>query len=64
VPLSCQQELHKQEFSNVPTGKNPEDSNLAWSVEAMHWFLLHLSIVMIGVIENVSHSKAKTNDNL
>jgi hypothetical protein len=27
----------------VPTGKNPEDSNLA-SVEAMQWVLLYLSI--------------------
>jgi hypothetical protein len=27
----------------VPTGKHPEDSNLA-SVEAMQWVLLHLSI--------------------
>jgi hypothetical protein len=42
-----------------PTCKNPEDSNLAWSVEAMQWFLLHLSIVMIGVTENISHSTAK-----
>jgi hypothetical protein len=27
----------------VPTGKYPEDSNLAWSVEAMQWVLLYLS---------------------
>jgi hypothetical protein len=30
-------------FSGVPTGKNPEDLNLA-SVEAMQWVLLYLSI--------------------
>jgi hypothetical protein len=28
----------------VPTGKNPEDSKLEWSVEAMQWVLLYLSI--------------------
>jgi hypothetical protein len=27
-----------------PYKTNPEDSNLAWSVEAMHWVLLYLSI--------------------
>jgi hypothetical protein len=27
----------------VPTGKNPEKSNIA-SVETMHWVLLYLSI--------------------
>jgi hypothetical protein len=31
VPLRCQQELHL----GIPTGKNLEDSNLAWSVEAL-----------------------------
>jgi hypothetical protein len=36
----------------VPTGKNPDDSNLA-SVEAMQWVLLYLS-VRVGVIENIS----------
>jgi hypothetical protein len=30
-------------FQVSPTGKNPEDSNLA-SVEAMQWVLLYLSI--------------------
>jgi hypothetical protein len=34
---------HAQGFLGVPTGKNPEDSNLA-SVEAMQWVLLDLSI--------------------
>jgi hypothetical protein len=36
-------ELHTQGFLGVPTGKNPDDSNLA-SVEAMQWVLLYLSI--------------------
>jgi hypothetical protein len=40
----------------VPTGKNPEDSNLV-SVEAMQWGLLYLSIG--HDIENISHSAAK-----
>jgi hypothetical protein len=31
--LLCQQELHTQGFLSVCTGTNPEDSNLAWSVE-------------------------------
>jgi hypothetical protein len=44
----------------VPTGKNPEDSNVA-SVEAMQWVLLYLSIG--HDIENISHSAAKMNDN-
>jgi hypothetical protein len=43
VPLRCQQELHTQGFSGVPTGKTLEDSNLV-SVEAMQWVLLYLSI--------------------
>jgi hypothetical protein len=43
VSLRCQQELHTQGVLGVPTGKNPEDSNLA-SVEAMQWVLLYLSI--------------------
>jgi hypothetical protein len=30
-------------FQVSSTGKNPEDSNLAWSVEAMQW-VLYLSI--------------------
>jgi hypothetical protein len=46
------------EVLGVPTGKNPEDSNLA-SVEAMQWFLLYFPSVMTGVIENISHSTAK-----
>jgi hypothetical protein len=58
MPLRCQQVLHmsKQEFLGVPTGKDPEDSNLA-SVEAMQWVLLYLSIG--HDIENISHSSAK-----
>jgi hypothetical protein len=43
VPLHCQQELHAQGFLGIPTGRNPEDSNLA-SVEVMQWVLLHISI--------------------
>jgi hypothetical protein len=43
VPLHCQQELHTQRVSRVPTGKNPDDSNLA-SMEVMQWVLLYLSI--------------------
>jgi hypothetical protein len=30
-------------FIGIPTGKNPEDSNLL-SVEAMQWVLLYLAI--------------------
>jgi hypothetical protein len=56
VPLCCQQELNTQRFLGVPTGKNPEDSNLA-IMEAMQWALVYLS-VLIGVIENISHSTA------
>jgi hypothetical protein len=33
-----------QGLRGVPTGQNPEDSNLAWSVEAMQWVLLYLSV--------------------
>jgi hypothetical protein len=43
MPLRCQQELHTQRFLDIPTGKNPEDSNLA-SAETMQWVLLYLSI--------------------
>jgi hypothetical protein len=43
VPLRCQQELHAQGVLGVPTGKNPEDSNLA-GVVAMQWVLLYVSI--------------------
>jgi hypothetical protein len=43
--------IHKG-FLGVPTGKNPEDSNL-WSVEEMQWVPLYLSIIMLGVTENV-----------
>jgi hypothetical protein len=39
----CQQKLHTQWFSGVPTGRNPEDSSQA-SVEATQWVLLYLSI--------------------
>jgi hypothetical protein len=39
VPLHYQQELHAEGFLSIPTGRNPEDSNLA-SVEAMQWVLL------------------------
>jgi hypothetical protein len=39
----CQQELHTQWCSGVPTGKHPEDSSQA-SVEAMQLVLLYLSI--------------------
>jgi hypothetical protein len=52
VPLRCQQELHTQGFLGVPTGKNPEDSNLA-SVEAMQWVILYLSI---------GHGRCYTNE--
>jgi hypothetical protein len=38
-----QQELHTQGYLDVPTGRNPDDSNLA-RVEAMQWVLLYLSI--------------------
>jgi hypothetical protein len=51
VPLCCQQELPTQRFLGVPTGKNPENSNLV-SIEVMQWVLLYLSI-MIGVTENI-----------
>jgi hypothetical protein len=44
-------------FLGVPTGKNPEDSNLA-SVEAMQWVLLCLSIG--HDIENISRSMVRT----
>jgi hypothetical protein len=56
--VKCQQELHRptRGFLAVPTGKNPEDSNLA-SVEAMQWVLLYLSIG--HDIENISHSAVK-----
>jgi hypothetical protein len=43
APVKCQQELHTQGVLVVPTGKNPEDSNLA-SMEGMQWVLLCLSI--------------------
>jgi hypothetical protein len=43
VSLRCQQELHTQGLLGVPTGKNPEDSNLA-GVETMQWALLYLSV--------------------
>jgi hypothetical protein len=43
-------------------GKNPEDLNLE-SVEAMQWVLSTCTSVMIRVIENISHSTAKINDN-
>jgi hypothetical protein len=42
----------------VSTGKNPEDSSQA-SVEAMQWVLHTYPSVMTGVIENISHSRAK-----
>jgi hypothetical protein len=42
-PLRCQQEVHTQRFLGVPTGKNPEDSNLV-SREATQWVLHYLSI--------------------
>jgi hypothetical protein len=43
VFLCCQQALHTQGFLGVPTGKNPEDSNME-SMEAMQLVLLCLSI--------------------
>jgi hypothetical protein len=52
VPLRCQQELH----IGVSTGNNPEDSNLAWSVEAMQLVPSTYPSVMIGVSENISYS--------
>jgi hypothetical protein len=45
-------------YLSAPTGKNPEDSNLA-SVEAMQWASSTYPSVMVGVIENISHSNAK-----
>jgi hypothetical protein len=42
-PLRCQQELHTQGGLGVPTGKNPDKSNLA-GVEGMQWVLSYLSI--------------------
>jgi hypothetical protein len=39
-----------------PYKTNPDDSNLAWSVEAMQWALLYLSI---GHDESISHSTAE-----
>jgi hypothetical protein len=56
VPLRCLEELHTQGLLSAPTGKNPEDSNVA-SVEAIKWVLLRLSID--HDIENISHSAAK-----
>jgi hypothetical protein len=44
VSLCCQQELCTQGFFGVPTGKDPEDSNLTWNVEAMQWVLFYVSI--------------------
>jgi hypothetical protein len=43
VPLRCQQELHIQALSGVPTAAYPEDSYLA-VVEAMQWLNLYLDI--------------------
>jgi hypothetical protein len=43
VLLRCKEVLHTQGFLVVPTGKNPEDSNLT-CVEAMQWVLLYLPI--------------------
>jgi hypothetical protein len=63
VPLHCKKELHTQRFLVVPTGKSPEESNLA-SVEAMPWVLSYLCpSVMIGVIENITHSIAEMCQN-
>jgi hypothetical protein len=59
VPLCCQQELHTQGLLSVPTGTNPEDSNLA-SVGPL--VPIH-GPVYIVLIENISHSTAKMNDN-
>jgi hypothetical protein len=44
VPLRCQQAMHTQRCLGVPTGKNPEDDNLA-SMEAVQWapFFLYIS---------------------
>jgi hypothetical protein len=49
--------IHKG-FLGFSSNNNPEDSNLV-SVEAMQLVLLYLPLVMIGVIENISHSTAK-----
>jgi hypothetical protein len=57
VLLCCQQELHMQVLLGVPTGKNPEDSNLV-SVDAIQSFSTYPS-VMIGANENILHSMAK-----
>jgi hypothetical protein len=55
--LQCDGEvLHMQGFLGVPTGRNPEEWNQAWSVEAMQWVLLTYPSVITGVVENVSHS--------
>jgi hypothetical protein len=42
MPLHHQQKLHTQGFFGVPTGKNPEDSNVAGK-EVTLCFLLYLS---------------------
>jgi hypothetical protein len=42
MTLRCQQELLTLGFSDITTGKNSDDSNLA-KVEAMQWVLLYLS---------------------
>jgi hypothetical protein len=40
MPLRRQQDLHTIGILGVPTGKNPEDSNLA-IVEDMQWVFLY-----------------------
>jgi hypothetical protein len=58
MPLRCQQELHTEGFLGVPTGKNPEDSNLA-SVGSRSGSSSTYPSVMIGATENTSHCTAK-----
>jgi hypothetical protein len=54
VPLHCQQERHTKGCLEVPTGKNPEDSNLADSGTSSTF-----PLVTIGVVKNISRNTAK-----
>jgi hypothetical protein len=52
--MRCQQELQTQGCLGVPTGKTPDDSNLA-GVEAMQWVLLYLSIGHDIILSVITH---------
>jgi hypothetical protein len=54
VSVHCRQELHTQAYLGVPTGKNPDNLNLA-CVEAMWW--AHQSV--IGFVDDVLLSMDK-----